>query len=104
MLRGEKCPDASRMFALKYRVRRDLNTDVNDAVGAVHSQNLSAHSPLNNAVLGVSVGAEHPHITVVVPHDRFAALCFLTAGGKPFLFDRTVAQAYVMRCSKSRSS
>ena len=26
--RGEKCPDASRMFALKYRVRRDLNTDV----------------------------------------------------------------------------
>ena len=28
VLRGEKCPDASRMFALKYRVRRDLNTDV----------------------------------------------------------------------------
>ena len=27
VLRGEKCPDASRMFALKYRVRRDLNTD-----------------------------------------------------------------------------
>ena len=28
VLRGEKCPDASRTFALKYRVRRDLNTDV----------------------------------------------------------------------------
>ena len=28
VLHGEKCPDASRMFALKYRVRRDLNTDV----------------------------------------------------------------------------
>ena len=28
VLCGEKCPDASRMFALKYRVRRDLNTDV----------------------------------------------------------------------------
>ena len=28
VLRGEKCPDASRMFVLKYRVRRDLNTDV----------------------------------------------------------------------------
>ena len=28
VLRGEKCPDASRMLALKYRVRRDLNTDV----------------------------------------------------------------------------
>ena len=28
VLRGEKCPDASRMFALKYRVRRDLDTDV----------------------------------------------------------------------------
>ena len=28
VLRGEKCPDASRMFALKYRVRHDLNTDV----------------------------------------------------------------------------
>ena len=28
VLRGEKCPDASRMFALEYRVRRDLNTDV----------------------------------------------------------------------------
>ena len=28
VLRGEKCPDASRMFALKHRVRRDLNTDV----------------------------------------------------------------------------
>ena len=28
VLRGEKCPDASRMFALKYRVRLDLNTDV----------------------------------------------------------------------------
>ena len=28
VLRGEKCPDAYRMFALKYRVRRDLNTDV----------------------------------------------------------------------------
>ncbi len=28
VLRGEKCPDASRMFALKYRVWRDLNTDV----------------------------------------------------------------------------
>ena len=28
VLRGEKCPDASRIFALKYRVRRDLNTDV----------------------------------------------------------------------------
>ena len=28
VLRGEKCPDVSRMFALKYRVRRDLNTDV----------------------------------------------------------------------------
>ena len=28
VLRGEKCPDASRMFALKYRVRSDLNTDV----------------------------------------------------------------------------
>ena len=28
VLRGEKCTDASRMFALKYRVRRDLNTDV----------------------------------------------------------------------------
>ena len=28
MLRGEKCPDASRMFALKSRERRDLNTDV----------------------------------------------------------------------------
>ena len=28
VLRGEKCPVASRTFALKYRVRRDLNTDV----------------------------------------------------------------------------
>ena len=28
VLRGEKCPDASRMFPLKYRVRRNLNTDV----------------------------------------------------------------------------
>ncbi len=28
VLRGEKYPDSSRMFALKYRVRRDLNTDV----------------------------------------------------------------------------
>ena len=28
VLRGEKWPDASRMFALKYRVRRDLNPDV----------------------------------------------------------------------------
>ena len=28
VLRGEKCPDASRMFASKYRVRHDLNTDV----------------------------------------------------------------------------
>ena len=28
VLRGEKCPDASRMFVLKYRMRRDLNTDV----------------------------------------------------------------------------
>ena len=28
VLRGEKSPDASRMFALKYRVRHDLNTDV----------------------------------------------------------------------------
>ena len=28
VLRGEKCPDASRMFALKYRVWRDLNTGV----------------------------------------------------------------------------
>ena len=28
VLRGEKCPNASRMFALKYCVRRDLNTDV----------------------------------------------------------------------------
>ena len=28
VLRGEKCPDASRRFALKYRVRRYLNTDV----------------------------------------------------------------------------
>ena len=28
VLRGEKCPDASRMFALKYHVRRDLNIDV----------------------------------------------------------------------------
>ena len=29
VLRGEKCPDASRMFALNIRdVRRDLNTDV----------------------------------------------------------------------------
>ena len=28
VLRGEKCPDAYRMFALTYRVRRDLNTDV----------------------------------------------------------------------------
>ena len=28
VLRGEKCLDASRRFALKYRVRRDLNTDV----------------------------------------------------------------------------
>ena len=28
VLRVEKCPDASRMFELKYRVRRDLNTDV----------------------------------------------------------------------------
>ena len=26
--RGEKCPDASRMFALKYRVRRYLNSNV----------------------------------------------------------------------------
>ncbi len=28
VLRGEKYPDASRMFALKYRMQRDLNTDV----------------------------------------------------------------------------
>ncbi len=28
VLRGEKCPDASRVFELKYRVCRDLNTDV----------------------------------------------------------------------------
>ena len=28
VLRGEKCPDESRMFPLKYRMRRDLNTDV----------------------------------------------------------------------------
>ena len=28
VLRGEKCPDASRVFALKYHLRRDLNTDV----------------------------------------------------------------------------
>ena len=30
VLRGEKCRDASRMFALKYRVRRDLNTALLD--------------------------------------------------------------------------
>ena len=28
VLRGEKCTDASRMFAMKYLERRDLNTDV----------------------------------------------------------------------------
>ena len=30
VLHGEYCPDASRMFTLKYRVRRDLNTAVLD--------------------------------------------------------------------------
>ena len=28
VVRGEKCPDASRMFAMKSRERRDLNTDI----------------------------------------------------------------------------